>query len=306
MIFIFGLLIISKSTSFVNISLKANEKQIINLNESLFVYISSYGFRNDDLSLTHASDEAQEFFDPSFHHAFRGGSLEISAKKNISLQAWLLPSTKCPYNNYVISPHLLTVAQFNLPTTSSFCIFSHMNLPYSGLMYEADVLSGKTTASVMTLGADTPYVLQNQKMVSIMKPFFMEFTSSGTILGRPVVNIFYAFSKGICSIAKINEKDKSWPEIHAFRCQKYKPNFSIFLVGLLIVAGFAVILTMLIYKGWINLKTFWYPNISPGANIQRTERIEEHLEIEETPEPNETADQNDSADENLQNRDAAL
>lgn len=264
-----------------NITLKPNEKKVIDLTGLLIIYINSFQHSTDDITFRHNKNGLISEFNPSNHLAFREGSLEIFSKNGASFPVWLLSSESCPVNNYVIEPSQMTMLHFFLDSTPQFCIFTHFNFPFSALILDS---TDNLSSNVKLLKSDWIPIMQ-RKTYSVSEPFLLQGKAQGRSFGD--VSIVYTVGNGKCNIAQIKENNQDWPEINIL-CQNITRKFNMWLWGFVIFLGFTLTAFVLIYFGIINLRKYWNPSRIPGNRFAN--RVEEHLEIEESLEGNSQVD----------------
>lgn len=288
--FIFLFLSYSLQENWVNISLKPNEKKIIDLNGFLLVFIKSLQYSSDDIIFHHKKDATVIEYKPSNHLSFREGTLEVFSKNGISFLCWLLPSNSCPANNYVVEPSQMTTLQVYFDSIPQFCIFTSFDFPFSALLFDTDY---NVTSNVMIPKSEWIPIKQ-KKTYSVNDPFILYGKANDNLLGY--ASIIYTAGNGKCKIAQIKEGNKNFPNID-INCQNYFRNFNMWLWAFFIILGFTIIVFVLVYFRIINLHKYWSP--ARTLNNSYANRVEEHLVIDEAPEstnqvddtPNESNDQ---------------
>lgn len=270
-----------QDTNYLNISLKPNERRNVELKGILLVFINSYQYSSDDVIFYHNKNGKISEYKPSDHLAFREGSLEIFSKKGVTFQSWILPSNSCPTNNYVVDPSQMTTLQIFFDSTPQFCIFTHLNFPFTALTFESNY---NMTSNVMIRQSNW-IPIQQRKTYSVNQPFIFFGKSNGNSLGY--ASIVYTAGNGKCNIAQIKEDDKKNPDIE-INCQDYLRKFNMWLWGFIIIVAFAIIIYVLNHFRIINLYQYWNPPRISGNTF--TNRVEEHLVIEESLENNQVDD----------------
>lgn len=259
MLFFLYTLTASNEMHHLEIDLVQNETKTIELNQTLLVFINSYGFSADDFTFRHYYSDIVAEYNASNHRSFRNGHLEIKSQKNVTFKVWFLPASYCPANNYVITPSSMTYIQALFKNTPNFCFFSDLSVSYNGFSYETDF---RFSSQIFLLNSNKSNIIQKEITYTIAEPFLFLGESKDSILGD--VKIQYISSKSKCTIEPIVEFDQNWPLID-ISCSPISKSFS--LLGCLIysVLIYYILFSICYHYKCFNFKRFWSPTQDNAA-----------------------------------------